>query len=57
MRKITLDKINKKNILDIMYEPDKNRYSVIEFDSTRKEITRKEFLYLLNYPLGLEKEI
>lgn len=57
MRKTILDKINVKNILDIMFEPDKNRYSVIEFDGTRKEITRKEFLYLLNYLLGLEKEI
>lgn len=57
MRKTTLDKINRQNILDIMYEPNKNRYSVIEFNGTRKEITRKEFLYLLNYSLGLEKEI
>lgn len=55
MRKTNLNKINKENIIDIMFEQSKNRYSIIEINGTRKEITRKEFIYLLNFPLGLEK--
>jgi len=54
MRKTSLDKINKDNILDIMFEPNKNIYSVIEFNGTRKEITRTEFLILFKYYIGLE---
>lgn len=46
MKITTIDKINKNNILDLMYEPDKNRYSVIEYNGTRKQITRKEFFSL-----------
>jgi len=46
MKKITIDKINKKNILEITYEPDKNRYSVLEYNGTAKQITRKEFFSL-----------
>lgn len=46
MKMTIIDKINKKNIIDLMYEPDKNRYSVLEKNSTRKQITRKEFFSL-----------
>ena len=47
MKKIQLYKVNINNIRDIDYDPDKNRYSIIEYNSTRKEITREEFLSLL----------
>lgn len=47
MKKTELYKINIENILDIMYEPDKNIYSILEYNSTRKEITREEFLSVL----------
>ena len=46
MKKTIIGKINKTNIRDMMYEPDKNRYSVLEKNSTRKQITRKEFFSL-----------
>ena len=67
MRKTNINTINKKNIIDIMFEPNKHclnengnlkyfhRYSILMGNGSRKEITRKEFIYLLNFPLGLEK--
>ena len=53
MKKITIDKINKKNILDLMFEPNKNRYSVLRYNGTRKQITRKEFFSLMKQLRGL----
>ena len=47
MKRTNIDKINKKEILDIMYEPYKNTYSILEKNSTRKQITRKEFFSLV----------
>ena len=47
MKKTTLDKININNTLDIMYEPEKQRYSVLEYDGSRKEIEKKTFTELL----------
>jgi len=35
------------NILDIMYEPNKNKYSILEENGHRKEITKKEFYEIL----------
>lgn len=43
MKKIPLTKINVENILDLMYEPDKGRYSVLEYHGVRKQITKQEF--------------
>ena len=47
MKKIKLKQININNIRDIQYEPVKNRYSVIEYNSTRKEISKENFYVLL----------
>ena len=47
MKKIALYKIDLKNVLDIMYNPDKNRYSILEYNGHRREITREEFLSVL----------
>lgn len=46
MKKTNLDKITKQNIIDIIDEPKKQRYSVLELNGTRKQITRKEFFSL-----------
>lgn len=46
MDKITIDKINKIKVIDIKYEPKENRYSILEENSERKQITRKEFFSL-----------
>ncbi len=66
MKKTNLNQIDKDKIIDVMFEPDKHcldengnlkyfhQYSILIENGSRKEITRKEFLYLLNYPLGLE---
>jgi hypothetical protein len=43
MKKVTLEQINIKNVLDIGYEPDKDRYSVIEYNSSRREISKHTF--------------
>jgi hypothetical protein len=44
MKKANMFKnINLNNILDIMYEPNKDRYSVIEYNGSRKEITEKDY--------------
>ena len=48
MKQTTIDKITVDRVLDIMYEPSKNRYSVMEVNSTRKQITRREFFSLAN---------
>lgn len=56
MKKTQLYKINIDNILDIMYEPSKNRYSIIEYNSKRKKITREEFLFYLKYFVGDNNE-
>ena len=48
MKQTTIDKINLDRVLDIMYEPSKNRYSMMEAFGTRKQITRKEFFSLAN---------
>ena len=37
----------KNNILDIMYEPEKNRYSILRENGHRKNITKKEFYEIL----------
>jgi len=59
MKKTNLKKINRNNIIDLMCEPSimyvdedgrvkhRARYSVIERNGTRKEITRAEFYQLL----------
>lgn len=58
MKQTTINKINKNNILNMIYEPnlyrinDKgclecyNRYSVLEYNGNRKQIIRKEFYSL-----------
>jgi hypothetical protein len=46
MKQISTDKITINNVLDIMYEPDKQRYSVLKYNGTRKQITRREFFSL-----------
>jgi len=53
MKKTTLKKINLKNIRDIYYEPDKDRYSVIEYNSSSKKIDKTTFMALLQNLCGL----
>jgi len=36
-------------IIDIMYEPEKNKYSLLEENSKRKEISKKEFYDILHF--------
>ena len=45
----SLKNINLDNILDIMFEPNKNRYSVIQYNGSRKEITKSDFHFLLSF--------
>lgn len=40
-------KIDLKNILDIMYEPKKDKFSLMEFNGHRKEITKSEYMDLM----------
>lgn len=47
MKSTNLQKVQKDKILDITYEPTKNRYSVLIQNSTRKEITQEDFEELL----------
>ncbi len=46
MKKTIINNVNFSNVLDIMYEPKKKRYSVLEYSGTRKQITRREFFSL-----------
>lgn len=54
MKKVGLNRIDVKNIYDIMYEPDKDRYSILEYNSSRKETVRADFLSLI-YDFGRKK--
>ena len=53
MKKVTLKQINLKNIRDISYDPDKDRYSVIEYNSSSKEVDKTTFMALLQNLCGL----
>ena len=44
-------KVDLKNILDVMYEPKKDRFSYLEINGRRKEMTKIEFLNVLQYYL------
>ena len=47
MKQTNINKINPKNVLDIMYEPDNYRCSILEYNGTRKEISLDTYIYLL----------
>jgi len=51
MRKINSQQINFKNICDVMYEPDKDRYSILEYNGTRREIDKMTFCKIINVKL------
>ena len=40
---VPLKNINLNNVLDIMFEPDKNKYSILEYSGSRKIISKKDF--------------
>lgn len=46
-----------KNILDIMYEPTKDKFSLMEFNSRRREITKTEFINLIQHYIKLSIKI
>lgn len=50
-------KIEFKNILDVMYEPKKEKFSLIEFNSRRREITKTEFINLIQHYIKLSIKI
>jgi len=61
MKKVDIFKINLNNILDVMYEPNKNKYSILEYNGSRKEITKEDFYLALgiweNYIYGEKNEV
>ncbi len=46
-----------KSILDIMYEPKKDKFSLIEINGHRREITKTEFINLLQYYIKFSVKI
>lgn len=47
MKKTSSDKLNLDNVLDISYEPKKDRYTVLSKNGSRQELAEHDFLYIL----------
>jgi len=48
-KKVKFENFEVENLLDIMYEPSKDKYSYLEINGHRKEMTKAEFLNVLQY--------
>lgn len=50
-KKVEFKNFDVKNILDIMYDPRKDKFSFLEINGRRKEMTKTDFLNVLQYCL------
>lgn len=48
MRKTNSDKLNLDKVIDLMFEPKKNRFSVLVENGSRQELTYYDFKYIMS---------